>query len=331
VRIGSLFSGYGGLDLAAEWALGGRTAWQLDLVGADIRRRHWPDATQITADVADVDPLSLPSVDCIVGGFSCKGVSVAGPGTLLQHPETRATYYGLLRFVAALRPDVIVIENTPQMLTALRATMEADYGALGYGLTWVRARASDVGAPHIRARVFAVGQIGRLHGPVLTLPPAGSDARPWATVKGSDARSPRPATNRGARQGSDGLACEVRPWPTVTQRGNENVQGLSLWGSRLNPDWVECLMGLPMGWTLPAGDRLIASEAVAWPRGRYPEDGDRSVEWPGYDWEPRRTIPDGPPVRGRAARIERLGNGVVPQQGAAAIRLGMDSAQRGMF
>jgi len=44
VILGSLYSGLGGLDLACEWALGCRTAWQLDLVGAAIRRRHWPDA-----------------------------------------------------------------------------------------------------------------------------------------------------------------------------------------------------------------------------------------------------------------------------------------------
>ena len=47
MRIGSLFSGIGGLDRACEWALDGTTSWQLDLVGADVRRRHWPDALQV--------------------------------------------------------------------------------------------------------------------------------------------------------------------------------------------------------------------------------------------------------------------------------------------
>lgn len=42
MRLGSLYSGIGGLDIACEWAWGCRSVWQLDLVGADVRRRHWP-------------------------------------------------------------------------------------------------------------------------------------------------------------------------------------------------------------------------------------------------------------------------------------------------
>jgi hypothetical protein len=50
VRIGSLYSGIGGLCWATERATGGSVAWQLDLVGADVRRRHFPDALQVEAD-----------------------------------------------------------------------------------------------------------------------------------------------------------------------------------------------------------------------------------------------------------------------------------------
>jgi hypothetical protein len=88
-------------------------------------------------------------------------------------------------------------------------------------------------------------------------------------------------------------------------------------------------MGFPAGWTdsgrnqmgLFAGApaRQAPKRAPNWPRGRYPADWDRSQLWPGFEWEPSRTIPDGPPVAGRPARLRALGNAVCPQQGALAL------------
>ena len=77
MRVGSLFAGIGGLDWAAEQAFGARTAWQLDLTGEQVRTRHFPGAQQIVADVAKVDPLSLPPIDVLCGGFACQDLSAA--------------------------------------------------------------------------------------------------------------------------------------------------------------------------------------------------------------------------------------------------------------
>jgi len=406
VIVGSLFAGIGGLDWACETALGCSTAWQLDLTGADVRRRHWPDALQVEADVATVDPLDLPRIDVLAGGFSCKGLSVAGGMRVLGHPETRATYFGLLKFAGAdpallswqegddkwgsgLRveatrhgPEMVVIENVPAMLTHMREPMERHFDAIGYGLTWVRCGARDASAPHIRRRVFVVGVRGGRAGGVIDAPDGGrwtperdertwstprvtdgtrgaTPARPsvngspfteqlagavrtWASVKSADAWSPGPSSGNGTREGTDGLACQVRPWATPAARdyrtgeladrvGSEalNQQATdyprSPFGSRLSPDWTETLQGFPVGWTLPTGPRLEVDPSPRWPRCRYPATWDRSQLWPGYDWEPARTLPDGPPCPGRPARIRALGNAVCPQQGALAIRKALET------
>ena len=375
MKWGSLFSGLGGLDIAAERAMGGTTVWQLDQVLADVRRRHWPDALQVEADVTTVNPLDLPAIDGLCGGFPCTDLSVAGQGAGLDGKKS-GLYSEMLRFAGALRPGVVVIENVPALLN-YRRRLETDWGALGYGLTFVRARALDAGAPHLRRRVFVLAQAGGRHQGVLEAPRGGvwtpdedglrswptttstdvkasgaegystasgrhsgttlTDAvRPWATVKTADAASPDPASGDGARQGSDGLACEVRAWPTVAARdyktgelpnrvGSESLSAaggaasLGQFGRRLSPDWTECLQGFPPGWTNPTGPRMHVERDPRWPRGRYPKGWDRSVEWPGYDWEPARTIPDGKPVKGRPARIRAVGNSVSPQQGALAI------------
>ena len=349
--IGSMYSGLGGLDLACEWALSARTAWQLDLVGAAVRRRHWPDALQIEADVATVDPLELPPVDVLCGGFACQDLSAAGTGAgLIDGSRTGPTYRHLCRFAAALRPGIVVMENVPALLSRWREHMEADWQRLGYGLTWVRARALDVGAPHRRARVFVVAEQGAVGRGVLDAPTSGQ----WSPVE---------SEWTGAREGSSGLAGQVRtwptpmsastapnghsgsnralpnavrPWPTPAVRDyrvgsgtnrdgtvplSESAAPTGGFGRRLSPAWVECLMGLPCGWTETTGSRLEADPSPRWPRGRYPAEWDRSHVWPGYDWEPARTLPDGPPARGRPARIRAMGNAVVPQQGALAIQV----------
>lgn len=380
MRLGSLFAGLGGLDLACEWGLGATAAWQLDLVGHHVRRRHWPSATQHAIDIRLADPRDFPRVDIIAGGFSCKGVSTAGKGELLGHPETRATYLGLLRFVDVHRPDLVVIENTPRMLTCMRERMEGDYGDLGYALTWVRCRALDAGAPHLRRRVFCLLELGGRSRGVLDVDRSGAwtpsgerpwptptegdskatgsrcldssahdgtsltDAvrpdravageRPWATPRASEDRSPG---DWDGREGGAALSEQTRPWATPSDHKGANdgqrrgQLGEQLPGKRLNPEWVETLMGLPQGWTAldswqpglfgARPHRLVAQRRPRWPRGRYPKGWDRTQPWPGYAWEPGRTIPDERgDVLGRPARLRMLGNAVCPQQGAAAIQ-----------
>lgn len=83
-------------------------------------------------------------------------------------------------------------------------------------------------------------------------------------------------------------------------------------GSQLNPDWVEWLMGWPVGWTDPECDR-------PWPflpLGADPADLPPTM--PGYI--PRTTMRR----KHRPTRIRALGNGQVPQCASAAFRLGLE-------
>jgi site-specific DNA-cytosine methylase len=122
----------------------------------------------------------------------------------------------------------------------------------------------------------------------------------------------------------DGLSTAVKMWPTPTQRDWKDTPGMSLTGTNpdgstrdrtdrlagavyagsaqlgsLNPDWVERLMGFPVGWT-------DLSE------GRNVESIDYRKEWVDGSWE------DGIPrtafmIPNRAKRLKQLGNAVVPQ------------------
>lgn len=347
MRCGSMFAGIGGLDLAVEWALGATPAWQLDLTGHEVRSRHWPGVEQVVGDVRQVNPATLPRVDVLCGGFPCQDLSVAGTGAGLEGKRS-GLYVEVVRFVRALRPGLVVLENVPGLLK-YRERLESDLGALGYGLTWVRARALDAGHPHKRARVFVVAELGATGRGVLDADRSGEwsgDAirpdrvvaeRPWATVLASEDKGRR--TSIARRGNPDLLSEQVRPWatPSATDyKGGADGQrrgqlGEQLPGKRLHPEWVEALMGLPQGWTSTDGPRLEADPAAPAVRGRYPEGWDRSQPWPGYDWEPSRTLPDGPPAKGRPARLRAIGNAVCPQQGALALETWAQPTQRTLW
>ncbi|MDR1188511.1 MAG: DNA cytosine methyltransferase, partial [Bifidobacteriaceae bacterium] len=118
LRLGSLFSGMGGLDLAVEEVLGARAVWfcENDPAAAEAYAAHWPGVPNL-GDIGQVDWAAVPPVDALCGGFPCTDLSVAGErrGLAGQHS-------GLWRFMAAavgaLRPKWVFVENVPGALSA---------------------------------------------------------------------------------------------------------------------------------------------------------------------------------------------------------------------
>lgn len=100
--------------------------------------------------------------------------------------------------------------------------------------------------------------------------------------------------------------------PTAHGDGGSGRKGNVPKFAQLNPDWVEWLMGWPVGWTDPECDR-------PWPFLPLGEDpADLPPTMPGY--VPRTTMRR----KHRPARIRAIGNGQVPQCAAAAFRMGLD-------
>ena len=156
LTIGSLFSGIGGLELGLEHATGGRVVFQVerDAWCRDVLAKRWPDAVRHD-DVCTVRGLSR--VDILCGGFPCQDVSLAGKRAGFAG-ERSSLWREYRRIVADVRPRFVFVENVPGLLTAddgwAFGEVLCDLAALGFDATWDVFRASDVGAPQRRERIF---------------------------------------------------------------------------------------------------------------------------------------------------------------------------------
>ena len=345
-RIGSLFSGIGGLELGLEHATGGRVLWQVEKEKfcRDVLARHWPDAVRFD-DVCTVGA-DLPAVDILCGGFPCQDVSLAGRRAGFGG-ERSSLWREYRRIAAILRPRFVVVENVPGLLTSRGghdfAEVLGDLAALGYAARWDVFRASDVGAPHRRERLFVLAYrdggrcerervSGVLDGIGETL---GHDADGCGGAGVADTGDGRREQciedGRSLRGAREDLRGEGRPQATAARSGGQGVGQADPCGERLplgqgvagddGAELAPAVGGRRVGGRR-RGDRRAKSRvggaAPGLPRGL---DGHR---WPAgrgeeqRPWEAPRTAAG---VAQRSQRLRALGNAVVPQVAALAWRV----------
>lgn len=159
----SLFSGIGGLDLAAEWA-GFESVGQCEFADypTKVLEKHWPDVErwkdihELRADeFVRRTGIRLGELTCISGGFPCQPHSTAG--LRKASCDERDLWPEYRRVIGEIKPRWVVAENVRGLLSSedgrfFRGILR-DFANLGYDVGWCCYRAADVGAVHSRERI----------------------------------------------------------------------------------------------------------------------------------------------------------------------------------
>jgi DNA (cytosine-5)-methyltransferase 1 len=162
---GSLFSGIGGFDLGFERA-GIETVWQveIDAYCRKVLAKHFPKAQRFEdirecfgqhCAFAETRKNYLRGVDILSGGFPCQDISNAGKRAGIDG-ERSGLWSEYARIIRELRPRYVVVENVAALLGRGMERVLGDLAAIGYDAEWESIRASDVGAPHRRERIWIV-------------------------------------------------------------------------------------------------------------------------------------------------------------------------------
>ena len=332
MRLGSLCTGIGGLDLAAEAHFGAETIWcaeweqHLD----PIIQRHFGPVLNLR-DLTTVAWDELEPVDVLTAGYPCQPFSHAGKRQGAD--DVRHLWPHIAEAVRVLRPRWVVLENVAGHLSLGFGEVLRDLAEAGFDAEWSLLRASDVGAPHRRERVFIVatdarserlGEVGHAdlspRCDAVRFRPADQRERPWE-VAGDRSCEAAPDADRQQPQGvgdREGLGRRPNGGAHDTERiglqGRDDPRG----GEGLGAPGREPARAHPeVAW----GDYAAAIgrwEAVLGrPAPRPTDDRGRLnptfVEWMmGYpaSWVDGLT---------RTQALKALGNAVVAQQALAAL------------
>lgn len=284
-----MFAGYSGLEMGVMQVLDAQPAWfaEIDEAPARILQHHYPDVPNL-GDVTRVDWGSVPPIDILTAGYPCQPFSQAGhrKGT----NDERHLWPYVFDAIKHLRPRFAFFENVRGHLTLGLTEVLEDLASIGWDARWACVRASDVGAPHHRERLFILATNPDSFGQQA----GGFTRRPAPKITwDNDLLDTLAGLNRSLDISHDMKLCwgdtapAILTWAMLTNRNPPLIvvdhadkalhPRFPETRAATNPEFIEWMMGLPEGWVT------------------------------------------GVPGLSRNQQVKALGNGVVPLQAAFAL------------
>ena len=200
MRIISLFSGAGGLDLGLIQA-GNTIVWAND-IDKDAVATYKENISQdiICDDIKNIDMDTLPDADVVVGGFPCQGFSQANMRRVLDDPRNML-YKFFYQTIKTKKPKFFIAENVRGILSIGNAEaikqIISDFEDAGYITEIHKVNMADYGVPQTRQRVIIIGQSLELGNKMLFQFPEKTNGqngkpRPWISIKEAIQHFPDP-------------------------------------------------------------------------------------------------------------------------------------------
>jgi DNA (cytosine-5)-methyltransferase 1 len=165
-----LFHGIGGFALGAYWAgmkFDNHFCSDIEPYTVELYKKRFPDSVQL-GDITKIDWHKLkkdfPGEWLMSGGFPCQDISSVGKGKGLIDEQGNKTRSGLWfdyrRGISILQPRFAIMENVGALRIRGIETVLYNLSEIGYNAEWQDIRASDMGAPHRRERIWIISYPG---------------------------------------------------------------------------------------------------------------------------------------------------------------------------
>ena len=258
-KVLDIFSGIGGFSLGLEKAGMQTIAFcENNKFCQGVLKSHWHDVP-VFSDVRDLckkDLAHLPKIDVIAGGFPCQDISVAGKQAGIKG-ERSGLWTEFKRLIDEVKPKYAIIENVANLRSRGLSSVLKDLWEIGYDAEWHCIPASAFGAPHRRDRIWIIAYSTCFSKSRLPIRKKKRQPGPRDDCKNASNSNckrlqghgehrevsticTQKAFNTSAGQ-SKANSWRKEPVARLANTKNNNI--------RINPDWVEWLMGYPLGWT----------------------------------------------------------------------------------
>ena len=251
MKIGSLCTGYGGLDMAVEAFFNAETVWtcEFDKYASQVIEQRIKKINH--GDLKKTDWTKVEPIDILTAGYPCQPFSHAG--SRKGADDERHLWPYIKEIIGTLRPQFVVLENVRGHFGLGFREVLSDLASIRYDATWRLVRASDVGAPHRRERLF-----------ILAYSNCGGSRKQSSISKKvleyRDSIAQHSNTNGQRRTLVSDKRREKRHQGQSQFVSRELVQAIynqevppPLDQGKLNAKFVEYMMGLPDGWVTDVG------------------------------------------------------------------------------
>ena len=230
--------------MAVEAYFGAKTIWvaEFDKYASQIIDLRWELPNY--GDITKINWGELDPIDILTAGYQCQPFSNAGQRK--GENDKRHIWPHIKKAISELRPRIVILENVRGHLTLGFKEVLQELTEIGYDATWTIIRASDVGAPHRRERIF-----------VIAYPESGG-TRELSTITEQILEHRNSIT--ASIDTSNEFISHDRQMQDLGRRfiarRDMHLQDLPNpldRDGKLNAKFVEYMMGLPSGWVTDSG------------------------------------------------------------------------------